>query len=59
MKLLYRCLECKAEIISKDKDGKKCKECNGHLVPVCYAGIDLGSGPDMTAYPPGMGKGQK
>ncbi|WP_139024295.1 hypothetical protein [Desulfosporosinus sp. OT] len=56
--LRYECLECDwVEIVSPNDqrvDGRRCKECGGHLSPAGYVviGIDLANGPDCTAYTP-------
>lgn len=58
---LYKCLECGDQEIIKARDsrtdGRVCKVCKGHLVPLGYVGIDLASGKDMTVwYTPGSKK---
>jgi len=54
MGMLYKCIECGEQEIVKEndhrKDGRPCKKCNGHLVPMYYIGIDLANRPDKTAY---------
>lgn len=50
--IAFKCLECgKINVFNAaTADGHKCMDCNGHLIPIGYAGIDLSTQPDRTAY---------